>query len=402
MGNCTYRYCPFKSIFDSSGSSMFPNGSDETFYYLGLMNTNVMNYFLSVKNSTLSNGAGTIAMLPVFRDETKFNDIVNLSNTNYRICKEEWDEYEISFEFGRHPLVSINSKSLSSLYEAHRQKREEWFLAVKNNEEELNSVFIADYNLQKELKPTVEEKYVSIRKISAKDDVKSLISYILGVYFGRYSLDVDGLIYAGGDWDSTLYSTLIPDENNIIPFMDEGYFDDDALNKIITFIEKVYGKDTLDENLKFMADALGGTGTSREVIRNYLLNGFYYEHVKGYQKCPIYWLLDSGKDNGFKALIYMHRYTPDLLAKMRTDYILPLMDKYSLRIEYLTNEIPSLTGTSLSKARKELEKVNAQLKELAAYEPKIHHLADERISIDLDDGVKHNYELFKDVLAPIK
>ena len=242
----------------------------------------------------------------------------------------------------------------------------------------------------------------SVSSTSAFFKIKSFISYALGVSFGRYSLDVEGLAYAGGEWDSTLYSTIIPDENNIIPVMDEGYFDDDGLNKIVTFVEKVYGKDTLDENLKFIADALGGSGTSREVIRNYLLNGFYSDHTKIYQKRPIYWLFDSGKNGGFKALIYMHRYTPDLLAKMRTDYILPLMDKYSLRIEYLTNEIPSLSGTAQSKAKKELEKVNAQLKELSSYEPKIHHLADERISIDLDDGVKHNYELFKDVLAPIK
>ena len=291
---------------------------------------------------------------------------------------------------------------IADKFEEWKQECQQRFDTLKSNEEELNRIFIDIYGLQDELSPEVADKDVTVRLADLQREIKSLISYALGVSFGRYSLDVEGLAYAGGDWDSTLYSTIIPDENNIIPLMDEGYFEDDGLNKIVTFVEKVYGKDTLDENLKFIADALGGTGTSREVIRNYLLNGFYSDHTKIYQKRPIYWLFDAGKNNGFKALIYMHRYTPDLLAKMRTDYILPLMDKYSLRIEYLTNEIPSLTGTSLSKARKELEKVNAQLKELAAYEPKIHHLADERISMDLDDGVKQNYELFKDVLAPIK
>lgn len=224
----------------------------------------------------------------------------------------------------------------------------------------------------------------------------------MGVSFGRYSLDIEGIAYAGGDWNPDLYSTIIPDDNNIIPILDDGYYPDDAMNKVIEFLTKVYGKDTLDENLKFIADALGGNGTSKEVIRNYLINGFYTNHLKIYQKRPIYWLFDAGKQNSFKALIYMHRYTPDLLAKMRTDYILPLMDKYSSRIAYLEKEIPTLTGTLATKSRKELDKVRAQLKELSEYEPKIHHLADERISIDLDDGVKHNYELFKDVLAPLK
>lgn len=207
---------------------------------------------------------------------------------------------------------------------------------------------------------------------------------------------------AGGDWNESLYSTVIPDNDNIIPILDDGYYADDAMNKVVEFVTKVYGQDTLDENLKFIADALGGNGTSKEVIRNYLLSGFYSDHLKTYQKRPIYWLFDAGKQNSFKALIYMHRYTPDLLAKMRTDYILPLMDKYSSRIEFLEREIPTLTGVQATKSRKELEKVRAQLKEIFEYEPKIHHLADERISIDLDDGVKHNYELFKDVLAPIK
>ena len=291
---------------------------------------------------------------------------------------------------------------ISDKYKEWEEECRNRFDTLKKNEEELNRIFIDIYGLQDELTPEEDDKDVTVRLADLQREIKSLISYALGVSFGRYSLDAEGLAYAGGDWNSSLYSTIIPDEDNIIPLLDEGYFEDDALNKIVTFVEKVYGADTLYENLKFIASALGGTGTSREVIRHYLSNGFYSDHTKIYQKRPIYWLFDSGKCNGFKALIYMHRYTSDLLAKMRTDYILPLMDKYSLRIEFLTNEIPSLTGATLNKARKELDKVRAQLKELSAYEPKIHHLADQGISIDLDDGVKHNYELFKDVLSPIK
>ena len=293
-------------------------------------------------------------------------------------------------------------KLISDKYKDWEEECRQRFDTLKHNEEELNKIFIDIYGLQDELTPEVADKDVTVRLADLNREIKSLISYAIGVSFGRYSLDVEGLAYAGGDWNPDLYSTIIPDDNNIIPILDDGYYPDDAMNKVIEFLTKVYGKDTLDENLKFIADALGGNGTSKEVIRNYLINGFYTNHLKVYKKRPIYWLFDAGKQNSFKALIYMHRYTPDLLAKMRTDYILPLMDKYSSRIAYLEKEIPTLTGTLATKSRKELDKVRAQLKELSEYEPKIHHLADERISIDLDDGVKHNYELFKDVLAPLK
>ena len=402
MGNCTYRYSPFKSIFDSSGSSMFPKTGKEAFYYLGLMNSIVMNHFLAIKNSTLSNGAGTIAMLPVYTDTLNYDIISDLSRENYINCKEEWDSYEISFEFEKNRLTSSGRSLISELFKEEEAHRTSLFEKVKCNEERLNSIFIDDYKLNEELNSVVQEKNISIRKYNANIEIRNLISYILGISFGRYSLDFGGLVYAGGEWDSSLYTTIIPDTNNIIPILDDGYYVDDAMNKVVEFVTKVYGQDTLDENLKFIADALGGNGTSKEVIRNYLLSGFYSDHLKTYQKRPIYWLFDAGKQNSFKALIYMHRYTPDLLAKMRTDYILPLMDKYSSRIEFLEREIPTLTGVQATKSRKELEKVKAQLKEISEYEPKIHHLADERISIDLDDGVKHNYELFKDVLAPIK
>lgn len=284
-------------------------------------------------------------------------------------------------------------------WELECQKR---FDTLKKNEEELNRIFIEIYGLQDELTHEVADKDITVRLAELQREIRSLLSYAIGVHFGRYSLDVDGLAYAGGEWNPSLYSTIIPDDNNIIPILDEGYFNDGALSLIVEFVEKVYGKDTLEENLKFISDALGGNGLARENIRTYLLSSFYQDHLKVYQKRPIYWLFDAGKQNSFKALIYMHRYTPDLLAKMRTDYILPLLDKYSSRIEYLEKEIPTLTGSLATKTRKELEKVRAQYKELSLYEPKIHHLADQRIEMDLDDGVKHNYELFKEVLAPIK
>lgn len=291
---------------------------------------------------------------------------------------------------------------ISDKFKQWEEECQERFDSLKANEEELNRIFIEIYGLQDELTPEVADKDVTVRLANLQREIKSLISYAVGVLFGRYSLDVEGLAYAGGEWDSSLYSTIIPDDNNIIPVLDEGYFVDDLMELLVKFISKVYGEDTLEENLKFISDALGGNGTSKENIRSYLISSFYSDHLKTYQKRPIYWLFDAGKQNSFKALIYMHRYTPDLLAKMRTDYILPLLDKYSLRIDFLEKEIPTLTGTMATKSRKELEKLRAQYKELSAYEPKIHHLADQRIEIDLDDGVKYNYELFKEVLALIK
>lgn len=291
---------------------------------------------------------------------------------------------------------------ISDKFKQWEEECQERFDTLKANEEELNRIFIEIYGLQDELTPEVADKDVTVRLANLQREIKSLISYAVGVLFGRYSLDVEGLAYAGGEWDSSLYITIIPVENNIIPILDEGYFVDDLMELLVKFVSKVYGEDTLGENLKFISNALGGNGTSKENIRSYLISSLYVDHLKTYQKRPIYWLFDAGKQNSFKALIYMHRYTSDLLAKMRTDYILPLLDKYSLRIDFLEKEILTLTGTMAIKSRKELEKLRAQYKELSAYEPKIHHLADQRIEIDLDDGVKHNYELFKEVLAPIK
>lgn len=291
---------------------------------------------------------------------------------------------------------------ISDKYKEWEEECKNRFDTLKKNEEELNRIFIDIYGLQNELTPEEDDKDVTVRLADLQREIRSLLSYAIGVSLGRYSLDVEGLAYAGGEWDPSLYSTIIPDDDNIIPILDDGYDDDDAMNKIVDFVTKVYGEDTLEENLKFIADALGCNGTSRDIICKYMLNEFFKDHCKIYQKRPIYWLFDAGKQNSFKALIYMHRYTPDLLAKMRTDYILPLMDKYSSRIEYLEKEVPTLNGIAAKNGGKELDKLRLQYKELSEYEPKIHHLADEKISIDLDDGVKHNYELFKGVLAPLK
>lgn len=309
---------------------------------------------------------------------------------------------------------------ISEKYAAWQAECEERFQQLKKNEEELNRIFIDIYGLQDELTPDVADKDVTVHRVfdskddvpesmngsnyvrTMRDEIVSLISYAVGCMFGRYSLDVDGLAYAGGEWDNSKYSTFAADKDNIIPISDDEYFEDDIVGRFVKFVEVVYGKDTLDENLKFIADALGGKGQPKDVIRNYFLNDFYSDHCKIYQKRPIYWLFDSGKKNGFKALIYMHRYQPDTIARIRTDYVHEQQARYRTAIADLETRIANASTGGRVKLNKQLKTLNDQATEIHEYEEKIHHLADQMISIDLDDGVKVNYAKFQDVLAKIK
>ncbi len=309
---------------------------------------------------------------------------------------------------------------IADQYAAWKQECEQRFQQIKKNEEELNRIFIDIYGLQDELTPEVADKDITVHRVfdskddvpesmkgsnyvrTMRDEIVSLISYAVGCMFGRYSLDVEGLAYAGGEWDDSKYKTIIPDSDNIIPICDDEYFDDDMTGRFVAFVRKVYGDDTLEENLKFVADALGGKGTPREVIRSYFLNDFYADHLKTYQKRPIYWLFDSGKKNGFKALCYMHRYQRDLLARLRTDYVHEQQERYRTQLTQLGDAIDHASASERVRLTKQQKKFQEQAAELQKYEEKVHHLADQNIEIDLDDGVKHNYELFADVLAKIK
>lgn len=294
------------------------------------------------------------------------------------------------------------AKLLSEKYASWEQKCEERFQTLKANEEALNQIFIDVYGLQNELNAIVDEHDISVRKADLQRDIKSLLSYSVGCMFGRYSLDIEGLAYAGGDWDERKYQSFIPDVDNIIPICDDEYFEDDIVGRFLKFIETVYGAETLEENLKFIADALGGAGAPRDVIRKYFLSDFYADHLKTYQKRPIYWLFDSGKKNGFKCLIYMHRYQPDTIARIRTDYIHELQSRYRTAIVDLEDRVAHAASGERVKLNKQLAKIKDQELELRKYEEKIHHLADQMIEIDLDDGVKVNYAKFGDVLAKIK
>lgn len=294
------------------------------------------------------------------------------------------------------------STLISDKFSAWQAECDARFNQLKANEEELNRIFIDIYGLQDELTPEVADKDITVRKADLQREIKSLISYAVGCMFGRYSLDADGLAYAGGAWDAAKYKTFIPDADNILPICDDAYFPDDIVGRFIDFVRTVYGADTLDENLKFIADALGGKGTPQEVIRSYFLNDFYADHCKIYQKRPIYWLFDSGKKNGFKCLIYLHRYRPDTIARIRTDYVHELQSRYRTAIEDLTNRLATAAPAERARLNKKLTRRKDQATELHTYEEKIHHLADQMIAIDLDDGVKHNYAIFQDVLAKIK
>ena len=294
------------------------------------------------------------------------------------------------------------SRLIADKFKAWEEECDARFNQLKANEEELNRIFIEIYGLQDELTPEVEERDVTVRRAELQREIKSLISYAIGCIFGRYSLDVEGLCYAGGEWDASKYQTIIPDADNILPICDDEYFDEDLLGKIVKFVEVVYGKETLEENLRFIANALGGKGTPREVIRNYLLNGFYADHLKTYQKRPIYWQFSSGKKNGFKALIYMHRYQPDLLARMRTDYVHEQQERYRTQLTMMEDAARAASPSERVKINKQIAKIKDQALEIGQFEEKIHHLADQMIAIDLDDGVKVNYAKFQDVLEKIK
>ena len=266
--------------------------------------------------------------------------------------------------------------------------------------------------MQDELTPDVADKDVTVHRVfdskddvpesmkgsnyvrTMRDEIVSLISYAVGCMFGRYSLDVDGLAYAGGEWDESRYKTFLPDEDNCIPVTDEEYFKDDIVGRFVEFVRTVYGSDTLEENLDFVANALAGKGsTSREVIRNYFLNDFIKDHIKTYQKRPIYWMFDSGKQNGFKALVYMHRWNADTTGNVRVEYLHRVQRVYESEIARMQDTIDnSSNAREVSAAQKRKDKLTKQLKESKDYDAKIAHLALSRMDIDLDDGVKVNYE----------
>ena len=411
------RYSTGGKIFEGAGPSLFAK-KDYQLYILGLLCSKPGDYFIHILNPTINVNIGDVSNIPVLVEK---KDIVDaIVKQCIELSKSDWDSFETSWDFKTHPLVRCKSfppkevaedakhhiVDMNMIQEAFTNWSNECYLRfekLKANEEKLNRIFIDIYGLQDELTPEVEDKDVTVRKADLGRDVRSFISYAVGCMFGRYSPTYDGLAYAGGTWDDGKYNTYKPDADGIIPICDDEYFEDDMMGRFVEFVRVVYGDGSLEDNLRFIANALGGKGQPKEVIRNYFLNDFYADHCKIYQKRPIYWLFDSGKKNGFKCLIYLHRYQPDTIARIRTDYVHEQQARYRTAIEGLEKQVAAATSTSERvKLTKQLNKVQAQDNELHQYEEKVHALADQMIKIDLDDGVKHNYELFKDVLAKIK
>ena len=426
----SFRFFEKGFTFDSAGLGLFSDTANMK-TTLAVLNSKIVECLIPILNPTLNVTPLVVKKLPYVSDDN--TQITSTVDDCVDCAKTDWDSYETSWDFKRNPLAVSSIPAvfgaeycgkyvtrLEDHYYAWKNECKERFENLQINEEELNRIFIDIYGLQDELTPDVADKDVTVHRVfdskddvpesmkgsnyvrTMRDEIVSLISYAVGCMFGRYSLDVDGLAYAGGEWDASKYKTIIPDSDNIIPICDDDYFDDDITGRFVKWVEAVYGKDTLEENLKFIADALGSKGTPRDVIRSYFLNDFYSDHCKTYQKRPIYWMFDSGKKNGFKALIYMHRYQSDLLARMRTDYVHEQQSRYRTAIADLEQRVSSASTGERVKLSKQLQKLQDQANEIRSYEEKIHHLADMMILIDLDDGVKVNYAKFADVLAKIK
>lgn len=444
-GPIAFRYKPKGFVFDVAGTSIFSENKRSLVYILGLCNSNVIMTILKAISPTLNYEVGQIANLPVIFDRQE--TVVSITNDNISLSRQDWDSYETSWDFTVNPLI----KQLDSLWDAtgvgatihsyygkhikvnsnmelcyHLWKIEcnERFKQLKENEEELNRIFIDIYGLQDELTPEERDKDVTVHYVvdskadipesfdgsnyvrTKQDEIKSFISYAVGCMFGRYSLDVDGLAYAGGEWDDSKYKSFIPDQDDIIPiYEDEFYGDDDITGRFIDFVRVAFGEDDLEANLTFIADSLGGKGTPRKVIRDYFINDFFKDHCQMYQvtgsgKRPIYWQFDSGKKNGFKALVYIHRYKPDLIARMRTEYVHPQQARYRTQINMLENQIGSVSKSDEIRIKKEIQTIKAKADELAIYEEKIHHWADKMEPMDLDDGVVNNYNKFQELLVP--
>lgn len=383
-------------IFADKGQAVFaPEGQ---YYYLcGLMNSKFTDKILEIISPTLDFNCGYIKKIPIAIEMDRARVVNDNVKENIAMSKEDWDSFEESWDFKKHPLLR-NVSTISEAFNQWQAECDDRFNQLKANEEELNRIFIDIYGLQDELTPEVEDKDVTVRKADLQRDIKSLLSYAVGCMFGRYSLDVEGLAYAGGEWDSSKYQSYIPDADNVIPITDEEYLDDDIVSRLCAWLKAVYGADTLEENLDYIAKALGNKGsTSREIIRNYFLNDFFKDHCQTYSvtgsgKRPIYWLFDSGKQNGFKALVYLHRYTPDTIGNLRIDYLHKMQRVYESEINRMQDMMDhSENAREVAVASKRKDKLAKQLKECREYDEKISHLALSRIELDLDDGVKVNY-----------
>jgi len=397
------RYSPTGFVFDVGGSSLFPSAKDIKFL-TGLLTSKLAFFFLSNTNPTLNFQVGNVGSIPLpsmEQDNDKLNELVTDS---IAIARKDWDSFETSWNYLKHPLIGCPFTKLKSAFSYWEQVAKTRFNHLKSNEEEINRVFIEYYELQDELRPEVDDNEVTLSKADMVRDIKSLISYAIGCSFGRYSLDGEGLIYAGGEFDFSRYKTFPADKDNILPLLSGAYFEDDIVSNFINFVRVSFGEENFSENLEFIADALGRKKeeTAKETLRRYFINDFYKDHVRIYNSRPIYWLFTSGKEKVFNCLIYMHRYNKTTLSRIRTDYL----HDYQIRLDAEKKDLLNIiegdsTAKEVSNAKKELKSLEKKIDELKAYDELLHHMADQQIEIDLDDGVKVNYEKFKGLVAKI-
>jgi len=393
-------------IFDSGANGLFVFDDDNYYYFAGLLNTSLVDMIIKIINPTINTGSGVIAKIPVCISTEYKEEIDRLVSECIDISKDDWDSFEISWDFKKHPLMELKNsvKKIEISYQQWENYTKEQFSNLKNNEKELNRIYSEIYGLDNELSPEIEDKNITISQADLARDIKSFISYAIGCSFGRYSLDEEGLIFAGGEFKPIKYKTFPVDNDNILPILPGSYFEDDIVSRFIDFVRISFGDDTLNENLDFVAEAIGRKKgeTAKETLRRYFLNEFYKDHLKTYNKRPIYWLFTSGKEKAFNCLIYMHRYDKTTLSRIRTDYLHDFQIRLDAEKKDLLNIIEGdSTAKEISNAKKELKSLEKKIDELKAYDELLHHMADMQIEIDLDDGVKVNYEKFKGLVAKI-
>ena len=394
----SFRYFPQGYLFDGVGCAVFSNNEYDN-YILGFLNSSICQEILNITSPTLAYTVGTVAKLPLIINSDELTKINNLVENNLSICKEDYDDYETSKDFLKHPFIKFNSihQNLTSIFDVWSKHKSNNFKLLKENEINLNKLFSKIYNIN--TRTDVEDKHISINLADYPSDIKSFISYAVGCMFGRYSLDQEGLQFAGGEFDLNNYHKFKPDNDNIIPVLDSEYFEDDIVGRFVEFVKTCFGEETLEENLDFIANALSKSNkSSREKIREYFLKNFFNDHKKIYKKCPIYWQFSSGKENGFNCLVYMHRYEPNLVARVRTDYLHKTQKAIEQSIANCDNIINhSSSNTEIAKANKDKSKLQKQLKETQEYDEALAHIANQNIEIDLDDGVKINYTKFQNI-----
>lgn len=415
------RFFPEGFLWDVSGSGIFDKGN-VLFYLQALIGSKVGMKFLQFINPTMNYQVENILQIPIILNKDYKMDIENITKSNITLSKLDWDMHETSWGFEKSPLLSNKVDGLiESAYESYKNGVNERFERLKENEEELNRIFIEIYGLEDELTPEVSDRDITVAKIfdskkdiddeikgnkyimTREDVVKNFLSYFIGCAMGRYSLDEEGLVFAGGDFDSSKYRSFRADEDGILPITDQEYFEDDIVELFVKFLKVTFGEEHLNENLDFIASELKGkkSDSSRERIRNYFLNDFYKDHCKMYQKLPIYWQYDSGKNDACKGLFYLHRYDKDMFARIRISYVFEVQDRYKQELVRVEDTIAESSGNKKIELQKRADALKKKIIESQQFEEKVQHIADSYIEIDLDDGVKENYKIFKDVLAKI-